>query len=62
MSLREPVSPLLSLQLLQVAIGLAQHPDRERELEVWIRDRYCPIEHPLYRFLCPRTVLQEDEL
>jgi len=54
----EPVAPTLSLELFQITIGLAQHPNRERELEVWIRDRDCPIEHPLDRFLRPRTVLQ----
>jgi len=58
MFLREPVSPALSLQLFQITIGLAQHPNRERELEVRIRDRDRPVEHPLDRFLRPRTVLQ----
>ena len=46
-------SPFLGLQLLQVTISLAQHPNCERELEVWIRDRNRPVEHPLDRFLRP---------
>jgi len=61
MSLREPVGPTLSLQLFQITIGLAQHPNRERELEVRVRNRDCPVEHPLDRFLRPRTVLQRDQ-
>ena len=61
MSLPKPVGPTLSLQLLQITIRLAQHPNRERELEVRVRDSDCPIEHPLYRFLRPRTVLQREQ-
>ena len=60
MSAREAVSPFLGLQLPQVTISLAQHPDRKRELEVWIRYRDRPIEYPLDRFLRPRTVLQRE--
>lgn len=51
--------PILGLQLLQVTVGLAQHPNRERELEVRVRDRNRPIEHPLDRFLRPRTILHK---
>ena len=60
MSAREAVSPFLGLQLPQVTISLAQHPNRERKLEVWIRNRDRPIEYPLDRFLRPRTVLRRE--
>jgi len=62
MSLRKPdARPLLSFQLLQVSITLAQHPNCERELVVWVRERDRPVEHPFDRFLCPRTVLQRGK-
>lgn len=35
--LRESVGPIPSPKLFQGTIGLAQHPDRERELGAWIR-------------------------
>ena len=57
---RTLVSPFLGLQPLQVAVSLSEHPNRKRELEVWIRDRDRPIEHPFDRFLCPRTVLRQE--
>ena len=60
MTAHQSLVPALRLQLLQVTIRLAQHPNRKRELEVWIRDRDRPIEHPFDRFLCPRTVLRQE--
>ena len=60
MSLRKLFSPLLSPQLLQVTVSLGQHPNRERELDVRIRDRNRLIKRPLDCFLCPRTVLQQQ--
>ena len=41
------------LQLFQITISLAQHPNGEREFEVRVGDRDRPIEHPLDRLLRP---------
>jgi hypothetical protein len=47
-------------QLLKVFIHLAEHPDRERELEVRVRDRAAFVEHTLDGFLRPRAVLNKS--
>ena len=45
------------VELSQVYISFAKHPDRERELEVWIGDSTILVEHTLNRLLWPRTIL-----
>ena len=60
-SLPVPISdsiPGARLELLQVEVRLAKHPDRERELEVRVRDCARLVEHALDRLLRPRAVLQ----
>ena len=53
-------NPVL-VELGQVHISLAKHPDRKRELEVWIGDSTIPIDHTLNRLLRPRTILLQPQ-
>lgn len=48
---------LALFELAEVPVHLPEHPDRERELEVGIRDRAALVEHAFDGFLSPRTVL-----
>ena len=47
-------------ELFQVPVRSAEHPYRERELEVRVRDRHVVVEHPFDRFLWPRPILERD--
>ena len=49
------------IELGQIDIGFAKHPDRERELEVWIRNSAILVEHTLDRLLRPRTILLQSQ-
>ena len=42
---------------VKIPVGFAEHPDRERELEVRIRYRTVFIKHPFNRLLWPRSIL-----
>ena len=52
------VAVLASLQLVQIVMCAAEHPDGEGELEVRVRDRHALVEDALHRLLGPRAVLQ----
>lgn len=54
--INDPISTA-RLELTQVEVRLSKHPDRERELEVRVRDRTRLVEHTLNRLLRPRAVL-----
>ena len=48
------------LQRLQIMMRFAQHPDRERELEIGIGDRTCLVEYTLNSFLRPGAILRHS--
>jgi len=51
---------ILLLQRLQIMMSLAQHPDRERELEIGIGNRARLVEYTLNSFLRPGAILRHS--
>ena len=50
---------LFTSQIIYVVPYESKHPDRERELEVGVRDCTSLVEYSFYRFLRPRAILTQ---
>ena len=44
---------ILYLQIVQILVGFSKHPDRERKLEVRVRNSASLVEYTFNRFLWP---------
>lgn len=54
------VGHLLRFQGVEIVVCLAEHPYRERELEIGVRNGAGLVEHTLDGFLRPRSVLRRQ--